>query len=195
MNFQKKIMHLVIKKFNKISANQKRIIIDNIYQSHKLYYKCFSKDIQKLKKIIYELLIDSKSDLYNHKIYFYKNKLIGFCSLYKLGEYKQRLLNNLIVIFSTQSNKEIQISMRNIKKYSKNFPSIKKNKNAFYLSRILIIPKFQNKNFGSYILRKNIKKKKVFLHLKSKNSIGKNFYLKNKFKILNKKKQYLLMRN
>ena len=195
MNFQKKIMHLVIKKFNKISASQKRIIIDNIYQSHKLYYKCFSKDIPKLRKIIYKLLIDNKSDLHNHKIYFYKNKLIGFCSLHKLKEYNQRLLNNLMVIFSTQSNKEIQISMKNIKKYSKKFQLMKNNANAFYLSRILILQKFQNKKFGSYILKRNVKNKKVFLHLKSNNLKGKKFYLKNRFKILSKKKQYILMSN
>ena len=41
----------------------------------------------------------------------------------------------------------------------------------------------------------NVKNKKVFLHLKSNNLKGKKFYLKNRFKILSKKKQYILMSN
>tara|TARA_B100000575_G_C23133898_1_gene658262 strand:+ start:2578 stop:3162 length:585 start_codon:yes stop_codon:yes gene_type:complete len=185
----------ILKNSKNISTHENKKLIRNIYLSHKDYYDCFDSNKKNILNIISAFLYSKDSDLSKNNYILNKNKLVGFISYYKCDEYKKRLLNNFFIAQKFLNEKKINNCLKKLRKFQKNFDNISSSSTKNYLSRIVIFKKYRNNNIGSEVLKKLFKGKKLYLHVKKNNKNAKLFYLKNNFKILKNKKNYILMRS
>lgn len=185
----------ILKKSKNISKNEKKELIKNIYLSHKDYYDCFDINKKIIFNIIKAFLERKNSDLSINNYIFIKKKLVGFISYYTCNEYNERLYSNFFIAQKFLNEKKINISFKKLSKFQRNFDNILSSPDKYYLSRILVFKNYQNKNIGSIVIKKLFQGKTLYLHVKKKNKYAKIFYLKNNFKILKDKKNYILMRS
>lgn len=156
------------------------------------YYKCFKSSNLKLKKIITKLLFVKNSEF--EKLYVMKsgNSLIGIATIIKSKKLKvSKTLGFLkMVDFLGIDN----VDKNKVIKLSKSFSKIGSSKP--YLTRFGINPNYRAKRnyssiFMNYVLKKQ--KNKLIAHVNKYNKRALNFYLKNNFKIIDRKKSFYLI--
>ena len=156
------------------------------------YYKCFKSPDLKLKKIITKLLFINNSEF--EKLYVMKlgSSLIGIATIIKSKKLKvSKTLGFLkMVDFLGIEN----VDKKKVIKLSKSFSKIQSSKP--YLTRFGINPNYIGKRnystiFINYVLKKQ--KKNLIAHVNKHNKRALNFYLKNNFKIIDRKKTFYLI--
>tara|TARA_Y100000816_G_scaffold291283_1_gene282197 strand:- start:1162 stop:1773 length:612 start_codon:yes stop_codon:yes gene_type:complete len=156
------------------------------------YYKCFKTSDHKLKKIITKLLFIKNSEF--EKLYVMKlgNSLIGIATIIKSKKLKvSKTLGFLKMVDSLGIE---NVDKRKVIKLSKSFSKIESSKP--YLTRFGINPNYRGKRnyssiFMNYVLKKQ--KKKLIAHVNKYNKRALNFYLKNNFKIIDRRKSFYLI--
>lgn len=189
-------MKIVLKKkfINRINRINRNKIIKEIYNSHKNYYNCFSKNKKIKFKIINYFLLKKDTDISNYKIIYYNKKIAGFCSFYNHLQYNNKMTLNLKFALKFIKKRNIKYILNNLKKFNRQFPRYKLLKNYVYLSRILVFKSFQNKGIGKYVMHKIFKNKKVILHVISSNEKAIKFYKKLDSKVINNHHKYFLLK-
>ena len=167
-------------------------IANLIIQIFPEYYNCFKSSKFQLKKIIEKLFF--KKNFEFQKIYTMKlgNELVGVATVINSKNLKiAKTLGFLKMVEHLGINKINKAKINNLRK---SFTEI--NSSSPYLTRFGINTKFRGINDFSSKLMKYIldnEKKKLIAHVSKNNKRALKFYLKNKFKVINKKNIFYLI--
>ena len=167
-------------------------IANLIIQVFPEYYNCFKSSKVQMEKIIKKLFF--KKNFEFQKIYTIKlgKELVGVATVINSKNLKiSKTLGFLKMVEYLGINKINKAKINNLRK---SFTEI--NSSSPYLTRFGINSKFRGiNNFSSKLMKYVLdnEKKRLIAHVNKNNKRALKFYLKNKFKIINKKKTFYLI--
>ena len=156
------------------------------------YYGCFRASLLQKKTIIKKLFFTKNSEF--EKIYTIKlsKELVGVATVINSKKLKIAKTLSFLKIVNYLGSKKV--NKRKINSLKKSFCKI--NSHNPYLTRFGINSKFRGvKNLSLKLIRYVIKseKFKLIAHVNKNNKRAIKFYLKNKFKIIDKRKKFYLI--
>ena len=156
------------------------------------YYRCFNSSNIKLKKVVKKLLFLENSEFEKLYVLKFDNDIIGIATIINSKKLRiSKILGFLKMVNSLGIKKVHKQKINNLKN---SFPQIKSS--SPYLTRFGINPNYRGKRnyssiFMNYVLKKQ--KKKLIAHVNKYNKRALNFYLKNNFKIIDRRKSFYLI--
>lgn len=163
----------------KLSADHIEEAANLAYLAFEDFYGLFSGDRFKVVSIIADQLTNF-SELSQHLVCFKSNKVVGFCSFYKIPEMSQRQMAGILGLFSVAS--DITESTKVLNQYRKHFAA--PTGDGIYISRFVIDMHLRGSGLAAELLSnaelifERNRAKQVRLHVRKQNEQALGFYAK-----------------